>query len=120
MLVSEKIEEKIFYGSNIKDAYLKACKWISTNIIAVNNSNNMTYKIEKSKDNYEVSVKVTIYVTIDEGEMFERHCAICKETTGAFFMKQNKFMCETCKLLPYRKRIKEKLDLIKEVWKGKR
>ena len=54
MLIGEKIKEKKFCGANTKDAYLKACKWISSNIIAVNNSNNMTYKIEKLKDNYEV------------------------------------------------------------------
>ena len=30
MLIGEKIKEKIFCGTNTKDAYLKACKWISS------------------------------------------------------------------------------------------
>lgn len=51
MIISEKILEKEFEGKNKKDAYLNCCKWLSTNIIAVNNSRFVTYKIEKKKKN---------------------------------------------------------------------
>ena len=121
MLVSEKILEKKFTGMNTKDAYLKACKWISTKIIATNNSENITYKIEKeqSKDLDSASVWVVVYITIDEQKVFETNCDICRETTGAFFMTQNKYQCYSCKINPYRKRIQNKINTIREAMKGK-
>ena len=119
MFVSEKIMEETFVGRTTKDAYLNACKWISTNIIAKNNSKNITYKIEKVKtEDLRTKVKVTVYVTIDEGEIQERHCNICEETNSLFYMSKQKHRCESCNMIPYRKRMIEKLSLIKESVKG--
>lgn len=117
MIISEKILEKEFEGKNKKDAYLNCCKWLSTNIIAVNNSRFVTYKIEKKKEEFN-KVILTVFVSIDENEVFERNCNICKEVSSSFFMSQNKYMCESCKLLPYRKRVNEKIKLVKEGLKG--
>lgn len=119
MMVSEKIIEKHFSAVTMKEAYLKACKWISSNIIAVNNSQNITYQIRKEKGEFEKRVTLDVYVTVDEREVQERHCEICKEMTGSFFMKQNKYMCESCKLLPYKRRVEEKMRNVKEGLKGK-
>ena len=47
MLIAEKILEKDFQGKTTKEAYLNCCKWLSTNVIAVNNSKHVTYKTEK-------------------------------------------------------------------------
>lgn len=47
MIICEKIKEKEFIGGTIKEAYLNACKWLSTNVIAINNSKNITYRFEK-------------------------------------------------------------------------
>lgn len=120
MLIAEKVLEKDFQGKTTKEAYLNCCKWLSTNIIAVNNSKNITYKIEKiNTDSWSKTIRLTVYVTADEEEVQERHCNICKEVSGSFFMKQNKYMCDVCKMPPYRRRLKEKLDLIREALKGK-
>lgn len=119
MMVSEKIIEKQFSATTMKEAYMKACKWISSNILAVNNSQNITYQIRKEKSEFEKKVTLLVYVTVDEGEVQQRHCEICKEMTGSFFMKQNKHMCESCKLLPYKRRIEEKFRIVKEGLKGK-
>ena len=120
MLISEKVLEKEFQGRTTKEAYLNCCKWLSTNIIAVNNSKNITYKMEKiNTDSWSKTIRLTVYVTADEEEVHERHCNICKEVSGSFFMSQNKYMCEVCKVPPYRRRLKEKLNLIKEALKGK-
>lgn len=120
MLISEKILEKEFQGRTTKEAYLNCCKWLSTNIIAVNNSKNITYKTEKiNTDSWSKTIRLTVYVTADEEEVYERHCNICKEVSGSFFMTKNKYMCEVCKMPPYRRRLKEKLNLIKEALKGK-
>ena len=120
MLIAEKILEKEFQGRTTKEAYLNCCKWLSTNIIAVNNSKNITYKMEKiNTDSWSKTIRLTAYVTADEEEVHERNCNICKEVSGSFFMAQNKYMCEVCKMPPYRRRLKEKLNLIKEALKGK-
>lgn len=47
MIICEKIKEKEFIGGTTKEAYLNACKWLSTNVIAINNSKNITYRFEK-------------------------------------------------------------------------
>ena len=120
MLISEKVLEKEFQGRTTKEAYLNCCKWLSTNIIAVNNSKNITYKTEKVKtDSWSKTIRLTVYVTADEEEVHERHCNICKEVSGSFFMSQNKYMCEVCKVPPYRRRLKNKLESMKEALKGK-
>lgn len=120
MLISEKIKEKEFEGKTTKEAYLNCCKWLSTNVIAINNSEHITYSIEKvNTGNWVKKVKLTLYVTTDEGEIQERNCNICKEATGMFYLKQNKYVCEICRISPYRQRLKDKLKLIKEGLKGK-
>lgn len=122
MLVSEKIIEKKFEGTTTKDAYLSACKWISTKIIAVNNSNNITYKVEKleqKKNSSLCAVMVTVYVSVDGEEILKTNCDVCRETTGAFYMTENKYQCYSCKIAPFKKRIENKIKLIKEGLGGK-
>ena len=120
MLISEKVLEKEFQGRTTKEAYLNCCKWLSTNIIAVNNSKNITYRTEKiNTDSWSKTIRLTVYVTADEEEVHERNCNICKEVSGSFFMSKNKYMCEVCKMPPYRRRLKNKLELMKEALKGK-
>lgn len=120
MYISEKVLEQVFEGKNAKSAYLKCCKWVSTNIIAKNNSENITYKIEKiNRSGLVYSVKLTVYITVDEELIHEHNCDVCREMSSSFFMQQNKYLCETCKMQPYRRRMKEKLELIKKGLKGK-
>ena len=120
MIVAEKVLEKEFEGKTKKEAYLNCCKWVSTNILAVNNSNHVLYRVEKVDVGlWSGKVRLTVYAMADENEIHERNCAICKEVMGSFFMAKNKYMCEVCNVPPYRKRILDKLKLIKEGLKGK-
>lgn len=120
MNMSEKLFEKEFSGKSAKAAYLECCKWLSTNIIAVNNSENITYRIEKKEVKlWSAIVKLTVYVTADEGEIQQRHCEICREVSSNFFMSHNKHMCESCSVPPYRRRLKTRLESIKNGMKGK-
>lgn len=121
MYASEQIKILDFAGRTMKEAYLSCCKWLSTNVIAVNNSENITYKVEKLevKEHGVSKVRLTLYVTVNQTEIKERNCNICREVTGSFFLKQNKHMCESCRLLPYEQRIKDKIEIIKQSLKGK-
>lgn len=120
MIICEKIKEKEFIGGTTKEAYLNACKWLSTNVIAINNSKNITYRFEKvDKTGIGTKkVKLILFVSVDEEEIINKHCEICKEITGLFYLKENKYMCESCKINPYRERIKTKLKALKKGLKG--
>lgn len=117
MVVGEKLKEKEFKGNNAKDAYLKACKWISSNILAVNNSEHICYRIYKTPT--VATVKVVIYLYAEEEEVKDRQCDICREMSRNFFMQNNKHKCESCSIPPYRRRLKSRIDGLKEVIKGR-
>lgn len=120
MLISEKIFEKEFVANTLKDAYLKACKWISTNIIAVNNSEHITYKVSKRDGNFTTKrIVLIVYVEAEEEEIYEKNCEICQECSSMFYLRSEKNKCETCRILPYRRRMKDKLEAIKRGMKGK-
>lgn len=115
MFISDIIKVKEFSAMTNKEAYLKACKWVSANIIAVNNSNNISYKIEKIKSNdYMSKVKLTVYVMEDEEVIHNNHCGICQELANGLYMKENKFRCEVCKTIPYRTRLSNRLENLKK------
>ena len=116
MLVAEKAKEQIFTDTSMKGAYLKACKWLSSNVLAVNNSRNIVYNIEKQKpvELGKYSVKLTLYVMAEESEIKERMCNICEECSSMMYLSSNKHKCESCKVNPYRRRLQEKLKLVKE------
>jgi hypothetical protein len=116
MVICEKIYIKKFSGRTTKDAYLDACKWVSTNFIAVNNCEHILYKIEKEQRN---EVKLIIYVAEEENEILKQNCEVCKEMNKHFYLKENAYMCYTCKINPYRERMKEKLKKIAESIKGR-
>ena len=119
MLACELIKKKEFKNIRMKDAYLEACKWVSTNIIAKNNCHNITYRMYKKKQSLtENIIEVEIYVYTEESEVLSHHCEICRELARGLYMKENRFRCEVCKIEPFMRRLKEKLESIKTAVKG--
>lgn len=117
MLVGEQIIKKEFIGKTKKAAYLKACKYVAQNIIGVNNCNNITYKIVKD-EKMVTKVVLYVYVMVDEQEIKKKNCDVCMEVNSLFYMKARKHQCESCKILPYRERIKQGIEAIKNGMKG--
>lgn len=113
MLIAEKIIQKQFKAKTMKQAYLECCKWIATNILAENNSKNISYSIKKNESSGIGCVELEVYIFTDETEVFEHNCDICREFAGAFFNKENKYRCEVCKTPPYRKRLETKLETLR-------
>ena len=113
MLIAEKIIQKQFKAKTMKQAYLECCKWIATNILAENNSKNLSYSIKKNESSGIGCVELEVYIMADEAEVFEHNCDICREFAGAFFNKENKYRCEVCKTPPYRKRLEKKLETLR-------
>lgn len=95
--------KKVFTDEkSLKAAYLKASKWVATYII-----NNKELKddtiVKYEKDENLLKITVHLYTVIDENEIRERHCKICKESHSLFYMKEE-CNCAWCKTNAYQKR----------------
>uniref|UniRef100_A0AAU8B148 Phage protein n=1 Tax=Dulem virus 36 TaxID=3145754 RepID=A0AAU8B148_9CAUD len=121
MFVNEKLFERIFEGETTKEAYMNACKWLASNVIAVNN---MEYiqckfiKVDKGYTNYAKSIRLEVYAMLEEKEEFEHFCKVCKEAGNLFYSVEDKYRCYNCKLKPYRDRVKQDIDRRKDYIKG--
>lgn len=109
MLIAVEVYQKEFTDRTMKNAYLQACKWVSGEFIAVNNSKDLTYKFEKQSGKGLPTILLKVYAMLDEEEIHNRHCNICKQATELAYLKQNKYQCEVCKVNPYRERIKNEV-----------
>ena len=119
--LSEKIYARKFRGTNTKEAYLKACRWLAINVISKDELNrNITYNFQKvDNDPTQLpTIELKIQITIDESIAKERHCEICRETHSSFFINEH-YNCNECKLSAYHKRcnhlINQKKLYVKEL-----
>lgn len=112
MVVGEKIKEKEFKATTAKEAYLKCCKWVSTNILAANNSENIAYRIYKTPK--VATVKLEVYIIVSEDKIQDQHCKICREVSSNLYLQSNKNQCCSCNLPAYLRRAQLKLDAVKD------
>lgn len=104
----KELYKKDFSAASFKEAYLNAAKWVATNVVHESGINShVCYTFAKSNKNIPTII-LTIYVKVPEEEIRERHCNICKEVHGTFYMggKEN---CSTCKLNAYNRRVDEQI-----------
>lgn len=108
---SEKVLSKRFVGENFKQAYMKACKWLATNIIAHEDElGKMSYEISKEVNESQLpTVVLIINAIMDESEARERNCIICREAHSAFFLN-DACNCSSCNANAYTRRLD---DMIK-------
>lgn len=124
MYIQEKIASKNFTGKDDKEAYGKASKWIYENLYILQDeaSNKLSYTVESIKGSLP-TCKLTIYCLVDEEVEFQSMCNACKEAHQLFYLNK-KDECSTCKILPYRKRIQERIEIkrgyyVEYIFKGK-
>lgn len=123
-LYASKLYQKVFRGNKSKETYLKACGWIATKIVSNEKvNNNVVYTISKGYDS-ECGLfiyTITVFAKINEDEIVNRHCNICKELNGSFLMKEE-IKCDWCKLQAYLRReeqmLKEKKLFVKHEMLG--
>lgn len=99
---TEEFASEKFIGKDVKSAYLKACKWFASNIMANKEFNNVQVKYEKVES--ENAVIVHLYVSVPDSVVSEQHCQICRETHSSFFMSEET-NCAWCKVKGYQNRI---------------
>ena len=107
-----KIFSQDFSDEKAKQAYLNACQWVASNILSIKRDipvEDVTWNI-KRKENVKKDINtftLTVYVKIDEEEVKEQHCNICRQANQLFYMNV-KDVCHECKLNAYFKRAEEK------------
>lgn len=115
----KEYEKRSFEARTHKDAYVKAMKWVASNIIADSELQNSVINFEKSysKETQLPVIIVHLSVSLTEKEHRDRHCRVCKEIHSSFFMNEET-NCAWCKAMAYQRRldefIKEKKSYYKE------
>lgn len=109
---TEKFDKRVFIGDTTKDAYLKACKWYATNIMAKGLEDTIIVNYKKTSD---CEVIMTLSIQLGQ-EIKDKHCTICHEAHSAFFLN-NKEDCDRCNMLAFHKRVHESMATKKSYFK---
>lgn len=112
MIYIEKFYERDFKDEDPKQAYLKACKFVASNIISKGS------KVEVSKVTWDVNrveqegdlptFRLSLYIKFDDTQFMEQTCNACKQFHKSFFINEN-FNCSRCNKVGYEKNVKQKL-----------
>ena len=107
-LYSQPFGRKVFKGASIKDAYMKACKWYASNVIAKDKLHNV--QVEYIKDAKANTVTIVLYAVLSETDVKEQHCQCCKEMHHSFFVNEA-IECSRCSAAGYQRRLEQKLSV---------
>lgn len=110
MICIQKFYERDFKDEDPKKAYLKASKFVASNIISKGS------KVEVSKVTWDVvrvegdlpTFRLTLYYKFDDTDFMKQTCDACKQFHKSFFINEN-FNCSRCNKVGYEKNIEQKL-----------
>lgn len=105
-MYSKQICKNTFYGESVKDAYMRACKWYATNIIAKDKMHNIS--VEFIKDIEKKAVTIKLYAMIGEDEIMSRHCECCKNMHHSFFINEDTH-CDRCSAVSFQRRLEQSI-----------
>lgn len=114
MLHIKKFYERKFVAQDSKNAYLKACKFVASNVISKGS------KVEAAKVTWDIlpvesddlpTFMLTLYIKFDDTEFMKKTCDACKEFHKSFFINEN-FNCDRCNKVGYEKNLEQKLETI--------
>ena len=108
ILYSQPFGRKVFEGVSIKNAYMKACKWYASNVIAKDKLHNV--QVEYIKDTKANTVTIILYAVLSEADVKEQHCQCCKEMHHSFFINEDTH-CDRCSVAGYQRRLEQKLSV---------
>ena len=112
--------EREFKAKDSKEAYLKACKFVASNVISENSkveATKVTWNVQKVKNDEGLpTFLLTLNYVFDDTEFMEQTCNACKEFHKSFFINEN-FNCSRCNKVGYEKNIQQKLMIGSEYFK---
>ncbi|MEG0153615.1 MAG: hypothetical protein RR744_10680 [Cellulosilyticaceae bacterium] len=101
---TEEIYKISFSDPVSKRAYLKACKWLAQNVIGKDELSELLYSITKEDVTTQLpTFKITLFASVDEKELREKHCQICMATHSELF-KHDNCNCAWCNTKGYQRR----------------
>lgn len=112
---SEELMSKKFIGNNMKDAYMKAVKWYASNVL-VKDELLHNICVEYVKDKQYPTVTIHLYVTLEEEEVRQNHCEICKQFHHSFFINEAE-NCNSCSVSGYQKRLEQKIKVKRDCYR---
>lgn len=112
MFYTQQFGKKTFYGTSTKDAYMIACKWYATNIIAKDKMHDVQVTYIKG-DN---AVTMILYTSLPEKEVMEQHCECCREMHRSFFINEST-QCDKCSAIGFQRRLEHKMTVKIEYYK---
>lgn len=113
---SKEFYKKSFTAGTMKEAYLSACKWYSTNVLSKAEFSNVQVQFIKEDVNENKSPTITIRlfaVQDGEEEVMNQHCECCKEAHRSFFLNGDT-QCNRCNAMSYHKRIEQRINIKKD------
>ena len=114
---TDTVYQRSFSAKNMKEAYLKACKWYASNVLSKDELHDVQVEYIKD-DKKQPTVTVRLFVSIEEADIKAHHCAICKESHKTFFINEN-CNCAWCKIDAFDRRLKQQLKIKKGYIKSK-
>lgn len=107
--------EKTFKDKSlsVKEAYLKACKWVAKNVLTNEKLKDVLveYKIEKTK----AEVTLILHCFLESEDERKRYCSMCKEFHESVFTNCS-YNCNNCNLIALNKRQNTRLKVKKEYY----
>lgn len=114
---SKEFFKKKFTADTMKMAYMNAVKWYATNVLSKDELHNVQVEFEKQQNEQQFpTITIHLFAVLNEEELRERHCKICKEAHSLFFMNSN-YSCDKCEANAYQKRTNEMLRVKVEYYK---
>ncbi len=108
---SKEFFNKVFTADTMKDAYLKACKWYATNVLSKAELRNVQIEFEKGQNEQQFpTVTIHLFAVLNEEELRERHCKVCREFHNLFYINQET-NCNRCDTKAYQKRADETINI---------
>lgn len=105
---SEEFAKKKFAAETMKEAYLKAAKWVATYVLSKIELQSVIIGYEKDKQ-YPI-ITVHLYASLPEQEVKDQHCKCCEEMHHTFFINENN-NCNICAVAGFQNRIQQKIKL---------
>lgn len=115
---SKEFFKKTFQAKTMKEAYLKAVKWYSTNVISKDEMHDVRVEFIKCTQDGLPTIVIRLYAILSEDELRERYCNLCRESHSLFYMNSN-YNCDRCEAKAYQRRtddmLRVKLEYYKEI-----
>ena len=111
MIYIQKFYEREFKAEDAKRAYLKASKFVASNIISKGSKvevSKVVWDVQRVDDGDLPTFRLTLYYKFDDTEFMKRTCDACKEFHKSFYINEN-FNCDRCNKVGYEKNIQQTL-----------